>query len=159
LSIPIIITALKHLQIKKKNWFLERGDSKSKVGSRPVPRLEPLYNKTSSLQNGHNDLSKFPSRAFKEEVEIVKEIPILASTDRARKRKGQLSNEKIKLNLKPWQGEGNKILPGAEEYDPFQVIEWNPRGMGKLPGSEIKVREIILININGELILFNSLYI
>ncbi|KAK9504696.1 hypothetical protein O3M35_010966 [Rhynocoris fuscipes] len=69
----------------------------------------------------------------------VKKVPSSPMLDRARKRKGLLAASEPPPAKVAKQQDKLKLLPGAEDFDPFKVVEWDPSGIGLLPGSNIKM--------------------
>jgi len=66
--------------------------------------------------------------------------PPTGVVERAQKRKAQLLvTTPAKKPCSNQQIDNFKMLPGAEDFDPCKVIEWEASGIGKLPSSEIRL--------------------
>ncbi|XP_014240465.1 lethal(3)malignant brain tumor-like protein 3 [Cimex lectularius] len=75
-----------------------------------------------------------------------------APKERARKRKGIVLVNELPVKVFASQQENLKLLPGAEEFDPFKTVEWDATGLGALPGCNIKmtINEFGMLEVHDE---------
>ncbi|XP_073983678.1 lethal (3) malignant brain tumor isoform X3 [Rhodnius prolixus] len=111
--------------------------STTKTPGSSTPSLDSTTPKQNVVINGVKETSGLPNE-IGQEMELGKYITS-PSADRSRKRKGLLAiNNEPPAKISKHQDK-LKLLPGAEDFDPFKVVEWEPNGVGLLPGSSIKM--------------------